>query len=118
LVRSLNALKEKVLIADAGLDDRMLEFFKVMMRRDAASELQARDHLLFAGIEVVEGETVLAFAVLRGCEELAFEVPFGTYAEFAEGAEGHAERLFPPTDQWWVVDEETTARRIVECGLK
>lgn len=118
LVRSLNALKEKVLIADAGLDDRVMELFKVLLRRDPATELHPRDHLLFAGLESEDGGAVLAFVVLRGGEEMGFSVPFETYARFAEGAEEHAGKLFPPTDRWWVVDEESTARRIVECGLE
>jgi hypothetical protein len=114
LVRTLNALKEKVVVAEAGLDDRALELFKVLMRRDPNSQLQAGDTLLFAGLGEEESEPVAYFAVLRGKEQFMFSMPFDVLSRFADEAESQAETLFKSVERWLQVDQETIERQLAE----
>lgn len=119
LVGSPNELKEKVVLADAGLDDRAVELFKLLLRRDTANQIHADDGLLFAGLDQEDGESVLIFAILRGKERLAFSVPFDVYARFAEQAESLAESLYTATSgPWFVVNEKTAAKGIEDRGLE
>jgi hypothetical protein len=77
LVTNTNALIEKILIFDAGLDDRVIELMKTMLVQDAdpATGL-AHERLFFKGLnEGPEGEKRLVFVQLRPSEEpLAFDV--------------------------------------------
>jgi hypothetical protein len=114
LVRTANDLKEKVVIADAGLDDRVLELFKALMREDPETQLRPGDTVLFAGLAEEDAVAVLVFTVLRGREQCEFSVPFDLFSRFAEEAESLAESLFAGTDPWMVVDEQTATRRILE----
>ena len=112
LVRSLNALKEKVVIADAGLDDRVVELLKISLRQDPETQIQPADAVLFAGLEEEDSQHVAVFAVLRGTEQFAFSIPYGVVARFADEAQTHAEALFKSADRWLRVDEASTAKRI------
>ena len=119
LVGSPNELKEKVVLADAGLDDRVVELFKLLLRRDDENQIQEGDGLLFAGLDQEDGESVLIFAILRGTERLAFSAPFEVYARFAEEAESLAESLFTTTSGLWsIVNETTAAKGIEDRGLE
>ena len=119
LVGSPNELKEKVVLADAGLDDRVVEIFKVLLRRDDQNEIHEGDGLLSAGLDQQDGESVLVFAILRGAERLAISVSFEVFAHFANQAESLAECLFTAASgPWLVVNETTAAKGIHDRGLE
>ena len=118
LVRTANELKEKVVIAEAGLDDRVVELFKVVMRRDSDSQIQAEDSLLFAGLEREDDENVLLFAVLRGKERFEFPIPFAVFAQFSGEAEALAESLYSGDGLWLTVNEAITRDRIRERNME
>lgn len=118
LVRTANELKEKVVIAEAGLDDRVVELFKVVMRRDPETQIQAGDILLFAGLEREDDENVLLFAVLRGKERFEFPIPFAVFAQFSSEAESLAESLYTSDSLWLTVDEAITRARIHERNME
>jgi hypothetical protein len=118
LARTANELKEKIVIAEAGLDDRVVELFKAVIRKDPETEIQAGDRVLFAGLEREDEENVLVFAVLRGKDRFEFPVQFEVFAQFADQAEAMAESLFSDGGPWLTVDEATTAARIRERNLE
>ncbi len=77
LVATANALIEKILIFDAGLDDRVIELMKAMLWQDGASDPQfPRELIFFSGLnEGEQGEKRLALVQLRPSQEpLAFDV--------------------------------------------
>lgn len=118
LVRTVNELKEKVVIAEAGLDDRVVELFKVVMRRDPETQILAGDSVLFAGLDREDDENVLLFAVLRGKERFEFSIPFGVFAQFSSEAESLAESLYTGDSIWLTVDEAITRTRIRERKME
>lgn len=82
LVADVNALKEKVFIFEAGLDDRVIELFKVLtlakMQDDEPDMIP--DELKFSKRDVVDGEEVLVFAAFR--EEVflgTLDMPYALY---------------------------------------
>lgn len=82
LVADVNALKEKIFIFEAGLDDRVIELFKVLtlakMRDDDPEKIP--DELKFTKREVVDGEEMLVFAAFRDEEYLGnLEMPYALY---------------------------------------
>jgi hypothetical protein len=118
IVRTANELKEKIMIAEAGLDDRVVELFKAVIRRDPKSEIQSEDVVLFAGLEREEAENVLLFAVLRGKDRFEFPIAFDVFARFADEAESLAESLYAADGPWLTVDQPTTVARIRERRLE
>ena len=106
------------MIAEAGLDDRVVELFKVVMRRDPETQIQAGDILLFAGLEREDDENVLLFAVLRGKERFEFPIPFAVFAQFSSEAESLAESLYTSDSLWLTVDEAITRARIHERNME
>lgn len=82
LVTTLNELKEKIFIFEAGLDDRVVELFKTLalskMKADNADEMP--DELRFTKVETVEGEELIIFAAFKEEEYIgALELPFSLY---------------------------------------
>ncbi|MDO5845907.1 MAG: CpXC domain-containing protein [Methanocorpusculum sp.] len=82
LVTNLNELKEKIFIFEAGLDDRVVELFKMLalskMTADNADEMP--DELRFTKVETVEGEELIVFAAFKEEEYIgALELPFSLY---------------------------------------
>jgi hypothetical protein len=118
VVRTANELKEKVVIAEAGLDDRVVEFFKVVLRREPGAQIMAGDIILFGGLEREADENVLLFTVLRGTERFEFSIPFETFAHFSKEAEPLAESLYADGGLWLTVDEATTTARLRERNLE
>ena len=82
LVPDINSLKEKIFIFEAGLDDRVVELFKVLtltkMQDDDPEKIP--DELRFTKLDVVDGEEKILFAAFR---EEAFlgslEMPYALY---------------------------------------
>lgn len=85
-VASRNELVEKVLIFEDGLDDRIIEIFKIALRRQLEQDGQGGDgELMFSACgESEEGEKEIAFVLLEGEGESSFAVPLSVYEYFAE----------------------------------
>lgn len=83
LVVDLNSLKEKVYIFEAGLDDRVVELFKMLtmtkMYGDDPEEVP--DELLFTQLDDAEdGERIILFAAFRESRYLGvLELPYSLY---------------------------------------
>jgi hypothetical protein len=82
LVTTINELKEKIFIFDAGLDDRVVELFKMLalskMKADDASQIP--DELRFSKMETVDGEEKMFFAAFSDEQYLGvLELPYALY---------------------------------------
>jgi hypothetical protein len=108
LVTSWNELIEKVLIFDAGLDDRVLELFKIVVR----TQLQKNEQpflgpMLFAGIESRDqGPEAIGFVLLADERELAFEVPRAQYDNVAASIHDKLPGPEVESGKWIRVDED------------
>jgi hypothetical protein len=106
LVSTPNELKEKIFIADSGLDDRVVELMKWLIRQnDHGQNLQADDILLFAQVEEVDAEQRLVFVILRESEQMASALPAAMYDELAEAAEQQLDTLYGGVNPWLRVHE-------------
>ena len=85
LVRNRNELVEKILIFDAGLDDRMVEIFKLMLGQHISEQGRNVDELLFQRIGEKEGdgEGQIGFVIISGEEQDSISVPLPTYENVA-----------------------------------
>lgn len=82
LVTDINSLKEKIFIFEAGLDDRVMELFKLLAltKMEAESEEQKPDELRFTKIESVDGEDIVCLAAFREEKYLGvLELPYQLY---------------------------------------
>ncbi|HJJ27407.1 MAG TPA: CpXC domain-containing protein [Methanocorpusculum sp.] len=82
LVTTINELKEKIFVFEAGLDDRVLELFKMLalskMKSDDADSIP--DELRFTGIEEEEEEKKVFFAAFKESRYLGvLELPYSLY---------------------------------------
>ena len=106
LVLSPNELKEKILLADAGLDDRVVELMKWLIRQnDHGARLKPDDVLLFAQVEEEEAVPEMLFVILRGGEQLSSSLPFSMYGELAEAVAPQLGTIYPGEGRWLRVHE-------------
>jgi len=105
LVRSRNELIEKILIFDAGLDDRHLEFIKLVLMAQMSKNGQEIQGMLFAEV-VGEGADKAIGFILAGEEGNGLTIPWSAYEELATQ---HAD-IFPDpkteAGKWLRVDLE------------
>jgi hypothetical protein len=102
-VHSRNELVEKIRIADAGLDDRVVEIFKVILRGQN-TELSEGD-LYFSYIQAAPNEdSVIAFYWLGddGGKEVA--MPLATYRAYETHLGNLVAADHEPAGQWQRVD--------------
>lgn len=82
LVTDLNALKEKMFIFEAGLDDRVMELFKILTLTKLHSDDpdQVPDTLLFTRVDEVDGEKTISLAAFANHAYLGvIELPYSLY---------------------------------------
>lgn len=82
LVTDLNALKEKVFIFEAGLDDRVMELFKMLTLTKLHSDNpdQVPDTLLFTKVDEADGEKTISLAAFASHTYLGvIELPYSLY---------------------------------------
>ena len=82
-VHSLNDLKEKVNIADAGLDDRVIEFFKSVIC-SSKPELNEGKLLFLRIANSPDGEERIVFNWLKGGRPREVYVPLSSYRNYEE----------------------------------
>ncbi|MCY2929112.1 MAG: CpXC domain-containing protein [Planctomycetota bacterium] len=105
-VASRNELVEKVLIFEEGLDDRVIEIFKIALRRQLEQDAQEADgELMFSACgESEEGEKEIAFVLLKGEGESSFAVPLSVYEYFAENIRARLPDPEEEAGKWLRVD--------------
>lgn len=105
LVRNRNELIEKILIFDAGLDDRYVEFIKLVLMAQMGKQGQEIQGMLFAEI-IGEGTDKSMGFILAGEEGNGLTIPWSSYEELASQ---HAD-IFPDRSaeagKWLRVDLE------------
>lgn len=99
-VRSRNELLEKVKIFEAGLDDRALELFKVVLRQDL--ETSDDEPLFFSGRDPADhDEALLAFVYFPGDQPKSFSVGTDSFRQFAARIDGLVD-ADPQVDGEWL----------------
>ena len=124
LVTTVNELKEKVFIFEAGLDDRIIELFKTLalskMRADNAEEIP--DELRFTRLDEVNGEMKVFFAAFREEEYLGIlELPYSLYQTcFLTGEPiwDYPVNECGAVDQQWIMDRLKAEQepKTCDCG--
>ena len=105
-VASRNELVEKVLIFEDGLDDRIIEIFKIALRRQLEQDAQETEgELMFSACgESAEGEKEIAFVLLKGEGESSFAVPLSVYDYFADNIRDRLPAPEAEAGRWIRVD--------------
>ena len=105
-VASRNELVEKVLIFEDGLDDRIIEIFKIALRRQLEQDAQATEgELMFSACgESEDGQKEIAFVLLNGEGEASFAVPLSVYEYFAENIRDRLPDPDAEAGRWLRVD--------------
>lgn len=105
-VTSENQLREKVLIEDAGLDDRMVEIFKVLIRQSAEdSGEDIEGELFFTGTSEDEDGPRMDFVIVSDQEVVPTCVPLESYSAFANQLPPHLLGVFHGASRWLHVNE-------------
>ena len=108
IVSSRNEMVEKILIFDAGLDDKPLELLKYYIRETHLGNDDDPDEtvLYFGGRDVFEDEGEVVFInKLSGPDQNSFRVPIGKYKEIKKGYTNYYPDPMPEAGQWLRVDE-------------
>jgi hypothetical protein len=100
-VQSFNELLEKILLFDADIDDRIFEWFKIMMRSQWSGNVADSDDIFFSGSSESDGEPVLGLTVISqdGCREAT--IPSDVFDGLAKHAKGHGVFNMFPVDATW-----------------
>ncbi|MBO5118738.1 CpXC domain-containing protein [Methanocorpusculum sp.] len=110
LVTTINELKEKIFIFEAGLDDRVVELFKMLslskMKADEASQIP--DELRFSKMDTVDGEEKIFFAAFADEYYLGvLELPYALYQSCLITGEpiwDYPVNECGAVDQQWIMD--------------
>lgn len=107
-VSTRNELREKVLLFDAGLDDRLLECAKLSLRVQMVRRGRPlTGELLFAGTsDAADGKPVLGLVHLTAQGQEALEVPAEFLAQFSRCFTESMSPATPETGQWLKVDAD------------
>ena len=116
LVGSINELIEKILIWDAGLDDRVLEVVKSLLMEHIDEAQRGEDaELFFSGRYTEEtSEEMIEFALLNTAGSTSWAVPF---AQTVQKCAAELQELLPAQEsergKWRRIDREF-ARKYIE----
>lgn len=125
LVTSIRELKEKIFIFEAGLDDRVIELFKMLvfskMRSDGKHEIP--DELWFSDVSMKDHEKTLTFVAFKGdVYKGVLELPYILYQSCI--ITGSPIWDYPVTecgkvDKQWILDrmKEDTVSECQNTGL-
>ena len=106
-VTNRNQLVEKILLRDAKLDDRVVEYLKVQMRIDALRRsIPVDGELMFTGVEKNdEGDDVLQFQDVTGASDDEFlGVSLSHYRQVAKALKPFIAQIPVPDILWQTVD--------------
>jgi hypothetical protein len=104
LVRSHNELKEKIYIADAGLDDRVVVLFKLLLVTRVLKDAR-RTEILFVECGGKGDEKEMVFASLHEKRHDLFSVPFDVFRTFADQFGPGDLDVFAAHGRWLFVHE-------------
>ncbi len=107
IVTNRNQLIEKILLRDAKLDDRVVEYLKLQMRIDALRHSIPIDgELMFTGVEKnEEGEEVIQFQDVTGASDDEFlGVSLNHYRQAAKALKPFIAQIPVPEILWQTVD--------------
>jgi hypothetical protein len=106
IVSTRNHLVEKILLFDSGLDDRMVEFFKLLIQARASQDSHPLPgEILFSALQPgPDGVESLAFEHLSEAGSEAFAVPRQTYQQLAESFAAKLPSLQSQAGKWLRVD--------------
>ncbi|MDB6025768.1 MAG: hypothetical protein JWM68_1991 [Verrucomicrobiales bacterium] len=109
MVSSRNELIEKILIRDAKLDDRVVEFMKVQVRFASLSRsIPVDGHLMFSGVvKNDDDEDVVQFQDVTGASDDTFlSLPLPYYRKFAKALKPFIAQILTPDTLWLRVDHD------------
>lgn len=102
-VHSRNELVEKIKIADAGLDDRMVEIFKILLRGEN-TDFSEGELFFDRLVNRADGDDTITFCWLADDDVQEITLPLATYRAY----EVHYAKLIaadiPPGGTWQCVD--------------
>jgi hypothetical protein len=103
-----NELTEKILLFDAGLDDRVLEVLKLIIRIQSNERQRPLDGiLLFAGLQKdSNGKLTIGFEHISDAGHQAFGLPFESYQQLAKSFEAKHSQVTNPDKKWLRVDQD------------
>lgn len=123
LVTDINSLKEKIFIFEAGLDDRVMELFKMLAltKLESDDESKKPDELRFTKIDTTEsGDEIVCLAAFREEQYIGvLELPYALYQTCV--ITGGPIWDVPVTecaavDQRWIVERMKEAAEEEECA--
>lgn len=117
IVDSRVTLLEKILIFDNGLDDRVVEFVKLLLwAQSSKGASPLNPSLVFAGLgEDAEGRGAVQFEHLRDGEIETLGVPMNAYERISKSLQDILPLAEPKATQWQRVDRkyaESLARHL------
>jgi hypothetical protein len=84
LVRSRNALIEKILIFDEEVDDRVMEFYKMIVQEALQERGEFKGTLFFEGRNKESKEKEMVFTCISGKEALSWSAPWTEFLSVAD----------------------------------
>ncbi|HJK23470.1 MAG TPA: CpXC domain-containing protein, partial [Methanocorpusculum sp.] len=118
LVADLNALKEKIFIFEAGLDDRVMELFKMLTltKLHGDNPDQVPDVLLFTKVDEDEDGKKIFLAAFRDNKYLGIvELPYSLYQTCVVTGEPIWDT---PVTECAAIDQEWIADRLKSGGVE
>jgi hypothetical protein len=112
LVNSMNELIEKIVIWDAGLDDRAIEVFKFLLLKDLDEEERGvNPQLFYNGLSAEAGaEAEMEFVLINDSGTLSVSVPFEeTYQQYEIDIKKGLPSPESEHGKWLRVDQEYAA---------
>ena len=108
LVATPNELMEKIYIFDCGLDDRVLEFLKLILRMQANETANPIEgEFLFAKADAPSSpDPAIYFQVLKADGINGLRLPLDKYQKLSESLAAKLSKIAPPRDKWSRVDQE------------
>lgn len=109
IVSTRNQLIEKILIRDAKLDDRVVEFLKIQARfASLQRSIPVDGSLMFSGVvKDDEGEDVVQFQDVTGSnDDMFLSFPLSYYRRIAKQLKPFIERMPMPKNRWLRVDND------------
>ena len=108
LVATPNELMEKIYIFESGLDDRVIEFLKLMLRLQANETANPIEgEFLFAKADAPSSpEPAIYFQIVKAGGNNGLRIPLEKYQKLSGSLAAKLSKIAPPRDKWSRVDQE------------
>lgn len=104
LVRSRNALIEKILIFDENIDDRVMEFYKMIVQEALKERGEFNGTLFFEGRNKESKEKEMVFTCVSGKEAVSWSAPWEEFRSIADEIAAILPDESKELGQWLTVD--------------